>query len=664
VQTPARAFSWICAQIVLTIGLVELVAEWAQKPASTSALLGLGALATNVGLCLILCGAAIQFSLLKKVKWPGALSFAALLLLSLIFLYSGLTEGSISLLSLDRWLERPGPQSHLAPILAASFVLLGIAGLLRLLPAVSAWINQALTLLPGLLSILIVSTHYYGVTGYFCSGRCGGNQIAPVVCLLLASLALLSLDHDRGISGMFWHQGSAGVAARILWPACLSGPLLLGLILVHLGLGQTDARMALEAFALALSALGSVLVWWSSSRLSSAYEGRQTARLDLEHSRTMYARLLEVEVANRTRELKDALNRERALLHSAADPICGVDVEQKVTFLNETAATLLGMPASEAVRMPITSLLRQLRSDKGLCKPEEFSSAVSMREGRVVRSPQEFFLKPDGSTYSAEICVTPIRSGNSAMGDVSGAMIIFRSTRERLELERMKDELLSVVSHEIRTPMGAVRGALGLMASGKIQASDPAYHQLMQLASDNVNRLIRLVNDLLDVERLESGKQILNRKVVSSQELVSSAVEPIQVLARLQDLQIETQVEEALLHVDGDRITQALSNLIGNALKFSKPGGRIVVRCSIQEERVEFSVQDEGRGIPADKLHAVFDRFRQADASDSRQNGGTGLGLTTARAIIEQHGGNIWVESQLGKGSTFHFTLPNVAYAT
>jgi signal transduction histidine kinase len=238
-------------------------------------------------------------------------------------------------------------------------------------------------------------------------------------------------------------------------------------------------------------------------------------------------------------------------------------------------------------------------------------------------------------------------------------MMIFRGNRERLELERMKDELLSVVSHEIRTPMGAVRGALGLMASGKIQTSDPAYQQLMQLASDNVNRLIRLVNDLLDVERLESGKQILNRAVVSTLELVNGAVEPIQVLARLQDLQIETQVEDALLHVDADRITQALSNLIGNALKFSRAGGRIKVRCSAHKERVEFSIQDEGRGIPADKLHAIFDRFRQADASDSRQKGGTGLGLTTARAIIEQHGGNIWVESQLGKGSTFHFTLPN-----
>jgi signal transduction histidine kinase len=299
-----------------------------------------------------------------------------------------------------------------------------------------------------------------------------------------------------------------------------------------------------------------------------------------------------------------------------------------------------------------------LKPDSSPCSSEESVIGLCLRDRRVVRSPQEIFVRPDGTTFSAEVTVTPIRAGNRSMGSVIGAMVTLRDDRDRMEVERVKGELLSVVSHEIRTPMAAIRGALGLLASGKIQPGDPAYSQLMNLASNNTERLIRLVNDLLDLERLESGRERFEMSTVSTQEIAASAIEPIRVLARIRDVHIESRIDDVMVHANPDRIVQVLTNLMGNALKFSPPNGRVWLSCDLHEGEVEFSVQDEGRGIPADKLHAVFERFQQADSSDSRLKGGTGLGLSIARAIVEQHGGHIWVESQLGKGSTFRFTLP------
>jgi signal transduction histidine kinase len=187
----------------------------------------------------------------------------------------------------------------------------------------------------------------------------------------------------------------------------------------------------------------------------------------------------------------------------------------------------------------------------------------------------------------------------------------------------------------------------------------------MKIASESAERLVRLVNDILELERLESGKICLTKQNVNAGELLLRATEQMQVMANRSGINLEASSPNLEIYADSDRILQVLTNLLSNAIKFSDSGDTIWL--SVQEEptvngekssSILFKIQDQGRGIPQDKIERIFERFHQVDASDSRKKGGTGLGLAICRSIVEQHGGRIWVQSKLDEGSCFYFTLP------
>lgn len=169
---------------------------------------------------------------------------------------------------------------------------------------------------------------------------------------------------------------------------------------------------------------------------------------------------------------------------------------------------------------------------------------------------------------------------------------------------------------------------------------------------------MRLVNDILDIERLESGRVEFKMEDCGAADLMRRAIASLQAIADSESVILQMEPTSARVWADPDAILQTLTNLVGNAIKFSSPNTSVILSARIQGNKVIFQVSDRGRGIPPDKLDAIFGRFLQVDASDSRQKGGTGLGLAICRNIVEQHGGQIWVESELGKGSQFYFTLP------
>ncbi|MBT5368495.1 MAG: response regulator, partial [Nitrospinaceae bacterium] len=234
---------------------------------------------------------------------------------------------------------------------------------------------------------------------------------------------------------------------------------------------------------------------------------------------------------------------------------------------------------------------------------------------------------------------------------------LIRDITERHEIDRMKSEFISVVSHEIRTPLTSLRGSLGLLQGGVAGDMKPEGMQLLDIAVNNSERLIRLINDILDLEKIESGTMELRMARVSVRKLVTRSLEEMQGLASDNGVTIEADVETVEVMADGDTIVQVLTNLLSNAIKFSDPGETVSVAARREGGRVKVSVSDHGRGIPADMVGMIFDKFKQVDSSDTREKGGTGLGLPISRAIIEQHGGKIWAESEMGKGSVFHFTL-------
>jgi signal transduction histidine kinase len=181
---------------------------------------------------------------------------------------------------------------------------------------------------------------------------------------------------------------------------------------------------------------------------------------------------------------------------------------------------------------------------------------------------------------------------------------------------------------------------------------------MLEIAASDTERLVRLVNDILDLDRLESNKVELIKQSCDAAALMRQSVETLQPLTEKNQITLSLSSPEIQIWAEPDRIIQTLVNLLSNAIKFSPPNSTVTLSASSLADRVLFQVKDQGRGIPADKLDTIFGRFQQVDASDSRQKGGTGLGLAICRSIVQQHGGRIWVESELGKGSTFYFTLP------
>src|SRR5271163_2897385 len=233
---------------------------------------------------------------------------------------------------------------------------------------------------------------------------------------------------------------------------------------------------------------------------------------------------------------------------------------------------------------------------------------------------------------------------------------------QRSALDSLKDEFVSTVSHELRTPLTSIRGALGLLSSGLMGAVDAKAQNLLRIALTNTDRLIRLINDILDLERMESGRAPLQFRRCSLPELVQQAVDTMTALADEAQVKLRTGVlsEAASIFFDGDpdRILQVLVNLLSNAIKFSPQGSTVQIEIETPRERLLLRVADQGRGIPEEQLETVFERFTQVDSSDSRRRGGTGLGLTICRKIVQQHGGAIWIEQNPARGVTVCVSLP------
>jgi PAS domain S-box-containing protein len=249
-------------------------------------------------------------------------------------------------------------------------------------------------------------------------------------------------------------------------------------------------------------------------------------------------------------------------------------------------------------------------------------------------------------------------------GKLYGRIWYFRDMSERREVERTKSEIVSVVSHELRTPLTSIRGALGLLAAGLLRSQPEKGERMLQIAVANTDRLVRLINDILDLERLESGKMNLEKRTCTASGLMTQAADSVRDLAEKAGVTLSVSLLSARLWVDPDRIIQALINLLSNAIKFSPRGQAVWLTAIRQADQILFQVKDQGRGIPQEKREKIFERFQQVDASDRREKGGTGLGLPITRSIVQQHGGRIWVESTLGQGSAFSFTLPSLPSET
>lgn len=232
----------------------------------------------------------------------------------------------------------------------------------------------------------------------------------------------------------------------------------------------------------------------------------------------------------------------------------------------------------------------------------------------------------------------------------------------RREVEKLKDEFISTVSHELRTPLTSIRGALGLLEGGVAGAIPGDALDLVEIARINADRLTRLINDMLDLTRIEAGAFEIERAPISATLLVRAAIDELRPAAIAAGVSLRADdLPEATTIGDEARLMQVLTNLISNAIKFSPQGGTVEIGARLTGDRLRFFVSDQGVGIDDAYQSILFEKFQQLDGSDSRRSGGTGLGLAISKAIVERHGGQIGVSSQLGHGSTFWFEVPAAA---
>ena len=237
---------------------------------------------------------------------------------------------------------------------------------------------------------------------------------------------------------------------------------------------------------------------------------------------------------------------------------------------------------------------------------------------------------------------------------------IVRDITERKEVDRMKSEFVSTVSHELRTPLTSIKGALGMVKSGALGDISESALDMVDVAHKNSDRLIQLVNDILDMEKLQSGNMELDLENLDLTALVREAVETNQGYAQEQNSKFVfgDLASGVTLQADAGRLTQVIANLLSNAAKFSPDGGIVKISITHDEREATVSVTDSGPGIDEEMTDLIFGRFTQVDSSDTREKGGTGLVLNISKSIVELHGGTIGFKSEVGTGSTFFFTLP------
>ncbi len=351
------------------------------------------------------------------------------------------------------------------------------------------------------------------------------------------------------------------------------------------------------------------------------------------------------------RQAQASLRQSEALLRLTANSlpvlIAYVDRQQCYQFVNQTYAAWHGKPREDIIGGSVQNLLGEAFYQQ--MKPN-IEEALS---GCKVQIEKEIPFAVGGVRYISGTYIPDFREGA-----VQGFFFFGNDVTQQKEVERMKDEFISVISHELRTPLTSIYGAVRLLATSTESHFSEADQTILNIAVNSSDRLVSLVNDVLDLERIASGKAKLVKQFCNAADLLSHAVEAMRAIAQQQGVTLSCQALSVSLWADPEAMHQALSLLLSNAIKFSAPGTTVSITVENQAREIVFTVHDQGRGIPVDQLERIFERFQQVDASDSRAQEGTGLGLAICQNIIHEHGGRIWAESVLEKGSSFCFTIP------
>ena len=375
------------------------------------------------------------------------------------------------------------------------------------------------------------------------------------------------------------------------------------------------------------------------------------------------------DVKRANRRLAETLVLQQAIFDSTNYAIIAVDLQGQVSMFNDGAQRMLGYTEAEMQEQGSLAVLHE---------PDELAArgaALALELGHPIAAPADAivarardgkrdesewtYVCKDGSTLPVMLSVTAVWDEHT----LAGFVVIAQDLSERKKIEQLKNEFISTLSHELRTPLTSIRGSLGLLAGGAAGEIPAPARVLLDIANKNCDRLVRLINDILDVEKIESGSMRFDAVVQPLLPLLEQAVAATNAYAAQFQVSFDLRSDagDMLAAVDADRLLQVVVNLLSNASKFAPAGDVVEVRLRRLAGVARVAVIDHGVGIPDSFRERIFQKFAQADATDSRQKGGTGLGLNISRAIVEKHGGTIDFNSVPGKRTEFYFDLPLLA---
>jgi len=341
--------------------------------------------------------------------------------------------------------------------------------------------------------------------------------------------------------------------------------------------------------------------------------------------------------------------KTEAVIRSIAEGLLVVDSAGRVIMMNPAAEKLLGVSKKNQLGRGLAENLKE----------EQLVSLVKGGQGKEEDKEIELISKDDETKKVLRASSAVIEDEN---GETVGMVSVLSDITKQKELDQLKANFIANVSHEIRSPLVATEKAISLVLSKSAGELSENQEQFIGIAARNLKRLSNIINDLLDLSKLEAGKMDLKREPVSLETVISDAVDGLEVWAKTKSISIEKRIQANLpqLNIDTGKITQVFNNLIGNAIKFTPNDGKITVEAILREGNkvVEVSVHDTGIGIDENDLHKVFDKFYQSGERVATDVSGTGIGLSIAKEIVELHSGKIWAESEKGRGARFTFILP------
>jgi len=353
------------------------------------------------------------------------------------------------------------------------------------------------------------------------------------------------------------------------------------------------------------------------------------------------------------RVLQDALSRQQTIQNTMVDGLITVSDRGVIDSMNHACSEIFGYTEEELIGQSFTKLLT---SQAGSMYADKLQNYLRTGEKTIIgqRVETEGVTK-DGSVIPLEFAINEMWLGETRYFTTN-----VRDITERKRLDRMKSEFISTVSHELRTPLTSIRGSLGLILGKSADLLPEKSRRMLELAARNSERLTLLINDILDLEKIETGRMEFELANVDLLALARQAVVDNEGYATQHhvSLKLISSLDHAFIQSDAHRLLQVFANLISNAVKYSPDNG--VVEISVTKDKATFcvSVSDKGQGIPDEFRNRIFQRFAQADSSSTRQKGGTGLGLSITKAIVECFGGSIGYDSQLGEGTRFYFNIP------